>query len=162
MTLLGDFSSHDLLGPATQADAQNRKELSQIPMSRVTSLFGVRASKLNRSSTRVEMIFSWTMEHGRHMKSRWDHTDMAQKWTMLSWVLDRPWWLTSAIRAPGRTQEGTYEDTSIAIRTDVHLDNSDRNVLEVTCEIKTTWLEGGPTLGRVLVRDRWCTSTNRE
>jgi hypothetical protein len=40
----------DLLGPTTKADAQSRKGLSQIPMSRMTSIIQVRTSKLNRSS----------------------------------------------------------------------------------------------------------------
>jgi hypothetical protein len=45
------------------------KELSQIPMSRTTSPIGVRTSKLNRSSTRSEMIFSWMVEHDGYTKA---------------------------------------------------------------------------------------------
>jgi hypothetical protein len=67
----------------------------------------------------------------------------------------------SAIWAPGRIQEGTSEDTSIAIRTNIYLDNSDRMVLEVTCKIKTTWFEGGLTPCRVLARNQRYMSTNK-
>jgi hypothetical protein len=67
----------------------------------------------------------------------------------------------SIIRALGRIPEGTCEDTSIAIRTNVYLDNSDRMVLEVTCEIKMTWLKGGSTPCRVLARNQQYRSTNR-
>jgi hypothetical protein len=68
---------------------------------------GVRTSRLNWSSTRSKMIFSWTIEQDGYMKN------MAQKWTTLSWVLDRPWQFMSAIRAPGRVQESTHEATMI-------------------------------------------------
>jgi hypothetical protein len=61
----------DLLGPATRADAQKGKRIFyQIPMTRTTSLIGVWTSKLNRSSAQSEMIFSWTIEQHRHLKSR--------------------------------------------------------------------------------------------
>jgi hypothetical protein len=137
------------------------KELSQIPMSRTATLIGVRTSKLNRSSVRVEMIISWTIEQGRYMKSWWDRSDMAQKATMLLWVLDWPWWLTCAIWSRGGIQEDTCEDTSIPIRTNIYLDNSDRMVLEVTCEINMTRLKGGLTPCWVLAWNQWQKSTNR-
>jgi hypothetical protein len=58
----------------------------------------------------------------------------------------------SAIRTLGMIQEGTCEATVIAVGNDFYLDNSNIMVLEITCEIKTKWLEGGPTLCRVLAR----------
>jgi hypothetical protein len=76
---------------------------------------------------------------------------MAQKWTTLSWVLDRSWWFTSVVGAPCRIQEGTYEATAIAIGNNVSLDNLNRMVLDVTCEINMTWLEGGPAPFRALI-----------
>jgi hypothetical protein len=60
----------------------------------------------------------------------------------------------SAIWAPGRIQEGTYEPTKIAIENDVSLDNSNIMVLKVTCEIKMTWLKSGPTPYRVLAQNQ--------
>jgi hypothetical protein len=66
-----------------------------------------------------------------------------------------------AIRAPGRIQECTCEATTIVIRNDISLDNSNRMVLDVTCEINTTWLEGGPTPCRVLSRDQQYSSSIR-
>jgi hypothetical protein len=67
----------------------------------------------------------------------------------------------SAIRAPGRIHEGTCEATTIAMGNDASLIKSNRMVLEVTCEIKMTWLEGGPTPFRVLARNQLHMSTNR-
>jgi hypothetical protein len=70
---LYDFSSHGLLGLVTQADVRNEKELHQLPMSRMTSPIGVRTSKLNRSSARSKMTFSWITEQDgctqAHMRS---------------------------------------------------------------------------------------------
>jgi hypothetical protein len=83
----------DLLGPATQAGCSERKnEFSQIPISRTTYIIGVRTSKLNRSSAWSEMIFSWTIEQGRYMKSwvrsYWHGAEMDNNIL----VLDQPWW----------------------------------------------------------------------
>jgi hypothetical protein len=48
-----------------------------------------------------------------------------------------------------------------AIKNDVSLDNLNRMALDVTCEINTTWLEGGPTPCRVLAQNQLHMTTNR-
>jgi hypothetical protein len=65
------------------------------------------------------------------------------------------------MRAPCRIQEGTGEATTIVVENDVSLNNLNIMVLDVTCEINMTWLEGGPVPFRVLVQNQWHLSTNR-
>jgi hypothetical protein len=55
---------------STQSNTLNGKELSQIPMSRMTSPTGVRTSKLNRSSALSKMTFSWITKQDSYMKAR--------------------------------------------------------------------------------------------
>jgi hypothetical protein len=76
----------------------------------------VRTSKLNQSLLWLETMFSWTIEHDGYTKLWWGHTDVAQKRTTLSWVLDRPWWFMSAIRASGRIHGGTRKATMIWLK----------------------------------------------
>jgi hypothetical protein len=76
MTLLCCASLLGLLDPSTQSDAQNGKELSQIPTSRMTSPIGVRTFKLNQSLVQSKMTFSWITEHDRYMNAwvrSWRH-----------------------------------------------------------------------------------------
>jgi hypothetical protein len=53
-----------------KSDTQNGKEHSQVPKSRTTSFIEVRISKLNRTSARLKMTFSWITERDRYMKAR--------------------------------------------------------------------------------------------
>jgi hypothetical protein len=55
---------------------RKEKGLSQIPMPRATSPIRARTSKLNQSSARSEMTFSWITEQDGYMKARvrsWRH-----------------------------------------------------------------------------------------
>jgi hypothetical protein len=66
--------------PTTRADAQKEERTFSNSNVKDNLPIGVRTSKLNRSSTRSEMIFSWMVEHDGYIKARWDHDDMARKW----------------------------------------------------------------------------------
>jgi hypothetical protein len=57
------------LGLTTSSGTLCGKELSQVPMLRLTPSIGVRTSKLKRSSVRSEVTFSWIEEQDGYIKS---------------------------------------------------------------------------------------------
>jgi hypothetical protein len=72
-----------------ESDTQNGKEHSQVSKSRTTSFIEVRISKLNWTSARLKMTFSWITEHDRYMKARvrsWRHGSEVD-WHLVGYLL---------------------------------------------------------------------------
>jgi hypothetical protein len=105
-TLLNQIALHDsscivlpysvFLVQRLESDTQNGKEHSQVPKSRTTSFIEVRISKVNQTSARLKMTFSWIIEQDKYMKARvrsWWHGSEVD-WHHVGYLLKRgPTWL---------------------------------------------------------------------